>query len=639
MNFTAFAVNNVKRNVKSYMGYFFSILISSSLLFSFNMFINHPDLDTSLFDDYLILTMKVTTIIIYVFLSLFVFYSASVFLKSRNKEFGILYTLGISKRQVKKMIFIENLVMNILASVIGILIGIIFAKIVLIVISSLIGVKPLKFYIPVKSIGVIILYFTLLSILTSYFIYFVVREDKVIKLLKGTQSPKPEPKSSPILAILCIILLVFAYFRAATVTESELVNRIVPVTFMVIVGTYLLFSQLSVFMIKKIKENKVLYKKKINMLCIANLHYKIKDNTRMFFLVTITSAVAFTAIGSVYSYWMNILDQVEAAYPQAIFYATENGNLNRDNVYKDVNYNESDYRKRVDLLESLLEKDKISYEKVEGEIKTIVTESTGNTVKIIKESDYIKLSKEKRLETIDLHSNEVISLSKSNVSKLSINNKNNNVITMDNKSMKVKYADKSVMPAYYNAYVVKDDFYNNISLDCIEDKFIAIDTKDYMKTLGVIKSFEDVYKDEVGYKLLSKASMVDYCRIAYSVLLFLSVFIGLIFFVTSSSFLYNKLYVDCQVDKKKYRNLNKIGLTYKEIKKISTIEIGTLFLFPYVVAVIHSTFALLALKNALDVDVASSSFLVMGSFFIVLLIYFLIVRQGYLNEIKEHLVD
>ena len=466
--------------------------------------------------------------------------------------------------------------------------------------------------------------------------------------------PKSEPKSSPILAILCIILLVYAYFRAATVTESELVNRIVPVTFMVIVGTYLLFSQLSVFVIKKIKENKVLYKKKTNMLCIANLHYKIKDNTRMFFLVTITSAVAFTAIGSVYSYWMNILDQVEAAYPQAIFYATENGNLNRDNVYKDVNYNESDYRKRVDLLESLLEKDKISYEKVEGEIKTIVTESTGNTVKIIKESDYIKLSKEKRLETIDLHSNEVISLSKSNVSKLSINNKNNNVITMDNKSMKVKYADKSVMPAYYNAYVVKDDFYNNISLDCIEDKFIAIDTKDYMKTLGVIgglgpmatvyflellTKMEQAESDQVGYKRLTKASMVDYGRIAYSVLLFLSIFIGLIFFITSSSFLYNKLYVDCQDDKRKYRNLNKIGLTYKEIRKAVTVEIATLFLLPYIVAVIHSAFALLALKNSLNVDVAKSSFLVMGSFFAVLLIYFLIVRQGYLNEIKEHLVD
>ena len=90
---------------------------------------------------------------------------------------------------------------------------------------------------------------------------------------------------------------------------------------------------------------------------------------------------------------------------------------------------------------------------------------------------------------INLQPNEVISLSKSNVSKLNINNKNNNAITIDNKSMKVKYADKSVMPAYYSAYVVKDSFYNSISSDFIEDRFIAIDTNDYMKTLDVINSF------------------------------------------------------------------------------------------------------------------------------------------------------
>ena len=331
---------------------------------------------------------------------------------------------------------------------------------------------------------------------------------------------------------------------------------------------------------------------------------------------------------------MDRLNQVEVAYPQAIFYATENSDLNKNNDYKDKNYKE-----RVDLLESLLAKDKISYNKVEGEIKTIVTKNNDKAVKIIKESDYIKLCKQKKLKKIDLQPNEVISLSKSNVSKLNINNKSNNAITIDNKSMKVKYAEKSVMPAYYSAYVVKDNFYNSISLDFIEDRFIAIDTKDYMKTLGVIKSFEDVYKDEVGYKLLSRASIVDHGRIVYAILLFLSIFIGIIFFITSSSFLYNKLYVDCQDDKRKYRNLNKIGLTYKEIRKTVTVEISTLFLLPYVVAVIHSSFALLALKNSLDVDVAGSSFLVMGSFFVVLLIYFLIVRQGYLNEIKEHLID
>ena len=222
MNFIQFALNNVKRNTKSYLGYFLSILISSTLLFSFRMFINHPDLDTSLFPNYIIAAMQVTEVIIYLFLSLFGFYSASVFLKSRNKDFGILYTIGISKKQVKKIIFLENIIINILASLFGIIVGLVFAKVVLIIISSLIGIEPLKFYISIKSIIIIILYFTLLSILTSYFTSFVVREDKVIKLLKGTQAPKPEPKSSPILAIFSVILLVAAYYMSVSATESDL---------------------------------------------------------------------------------------------------------------------------------------------------------------------------------------------------------------------------------------------------------------------------------------------------------------------------------------------------------------------------------------------------------------------------------
>ncbi|MDZ4910903.1 FtsX-like permease family protein, partial [Clostridium perfringens] len=117
----------------------------------FNMFINHPNLDTSTFDDYLMLTIKVCSIIVYVFLFFFVFYSVSVFLKGRNKEFGILYSLGISNKQIQKMIFIENFIINTLSSTLGVIVGLIFSKIVLISISNLLGIEPLKFYIPIIS--------------------------------------------------------------------------------------------------------------------------------------------------------------------------------------------------------------------------------------------------------------------------------------------------------------------------------------------------------------------------------------------------------------------------------------------------------------------------------------------------------
>lgn len=631
MNFAQFAYKNVKRNIKSYLGYFFSILISAALLFSFNMFINHPNLDTTTFDDYLMLMINVCSIIVYVFLFFFVFYSVSVFLKSRNKEFGILYSLGISNKQIQKMIFIENLIINTLASTFGVIVGLIFSKVVLIAISNLLGIEPLEFYVPTVSMIVTIIYFILLSILISLFISFVVKEDKVLKLLKGSEAQRPEPKFSILLVILCVIIFVWSYYKAVTVIKVELVNTIAPVTFMTIVATYLLFSQLSVFIIKSIKNNKKFYRKNINMLCISNLYYKMRDNTRMFFLIAITSAVAFTAIGSVYAYWKDQTRQVELAYPQAINFATNNSALDDEKEF-----NNKDYIKKVDILENSLKEGDIPYYKISGEIKTVFSGDKESSVKIIKQSKYEELSKKLGQKTVKLKDNEALSLTLLEEKKVS------DKVVVNNNTLKViKQVDKSVMPAYYDLYVVKDDFYNDIKNNCIIDDFTTFDTSNYMKTLEVCKNFENKYKEELNnesYKFLSKAFVLDYGKTTFSTLLFLTIFIGLIFFVTSSSFLYNKIYMDCQEDKEKYMKLNKMGLTYREIKKISTIEIGILFLVPYIVAVIHSTFALLAVKNSFNMEVASSAYIVMGSFFIVLVIYFLIIRRNYLKEIKEYLV-
>ncbi len=628
MDLRKFATNNVKRNIKSYAGYFFSILISSALLFSFNMFINHPNLDTTGFDDYLILTIKVTSIIAYVFLFFFVFYSVSVFLKSRYKEFGVLYSIGMSKKQAIKLIFIENMIMNTLASTIGVIVGLIFSKVVLILISSLLELEPLKFYIPIKSMLITIIYFMFISMLISLFASSVIKEDKVLKLLKGTEAPKSEPKSSPIFAILCVALFVVGYYQAVTVIKMELINRIVPVTLMVIIGTYLLYSQLSVFLIKRIKSNKKYYKKNTNMLWISNLYYKIKDNTRMFFLITITSTVAFTAIGSVYAYWKDQTRQLDLAYPQAIHYATDKKS---DKEYID----QHEYKARVNELENLLKEENIPYYKIDGEIKTVFDKKDNSSVKIIKESKYRDLGKKLNIDTIKLKDNEALSLT------LLENKKASDSVVIDNNILKVvKQVEKSVMPAYYDLYVVKDDFYNSIKSNCIINTFTNFDTKDYIDTLEVSKKFTERYdSNNEPYKLLSKAIMFSSGKLAISTALFLAIFIGSIFFVTSSSFLYNKIYMDCQEDKKKYAKLNKIGLTYTEIRKISTTEIGILFLVPFVVAVIHSTFALLALKNSFNMEVASSAFMVMGSFFIVQVIYFLVIRKSYLKEIKESLVN
>ncbi|MCW6089167.1 ABC transporter permease [Clostridium sporogenes] len=618
MNFREFSTINVVRNIRAYFAYLLSSTISAALLFSFTMLVLHPNLDVTIFPMYLQKAFNITTIIAYLFLCFFIFYSVSVFIKSRFKELGILYILGASDKQIKKMIAIENVLISSLSGISGIILGVIFSKIFLVLSGKLLGYNALLFYFPFKAIIITLLAFVLMGILISIFTTFIIKEDEVLNLLKGTQKPKSEPKTSNIIAILCVVLLLGGYYLSITSTMNNIAYRIIPVTVVVIIATYLLFSQLSVFVIKILKKNREFYMNKTRVLWISTLLYRIKDNTRMFFLVTITSAMAFTSIGAVSAFWVNKEAEVDRNFPQAFFYAS----------------NRKDYKK-LDFIEASLKKEGYNYTKVQGQIKSIVSKKDTIPINIINESTYNMLNESLGQERIHIKSNESIE-----GSPLMINKRDN--ILVDNMDIKVvtKLKERVIPALYDDVYIVKDDVYNKINGSI--SLFSALNVKNYKDTLNICKSYKEKFGEDnhkENYIILMKADILESHKIGYGVVLFLAIFIGIIFFVTTGSFLYNKYYMDVKEDRVKYEQLNKIGLTFREIKKVSTIEIGVLFLFPYIVAVIHSSFALSALKNAFAMDVNIVAFFVMGSFLIIQIIYFFIIRGNYLLDIKKSLVN
>ncbi|HDK7139415.1 TPA: ABC transporter permease [Clostridium botulinum] len=618
MNFREFSTKNVVRNIRAYFAYLLSSTISAALLFSFTMLVLHPNLDVTIFPIYLQKAFEMTTIIAYLFLCFFVFYSVSVFIKSRFKEFGILYILGSSDKQIKKMIAIENVLISSLSGIFGVILGLVFSKIFLILSGRLLGYNALRFYLPVKAIIITFLAFVLMGILISIFTTYMIKEDEVLNLLKGTQKPKSEPKTSNIIAILCVVLLLGGYYFSITSTMNNIAYRIIPVTVVVIIGTYLLFSQLSVFIIKILKKNREFYMNKTKVLWISTLLYRIKDNTRMFFLITITSAMAFTSIGAVSAFWINKEAEVDKNFPQAFFYAS----------YK------KDYEK-LDFIEGSLKKEGYNYTKVQGHIKSLVSKKNTIPINIINESTYNSIAESLGQEKIHIKSNEAIA------GTPLMGNKRDNIL-VDNMDIKViTTLEERIIPALYDhVYIVKDDVYDKISGST--SSFCAFNVESYKDTLNICKNYEGKFGESNNKKdhiILMKANILESHKIGYGVIMFLTIFIGIIFFVTTGSFLYNKYYMDVQQDRMKYEQLNKIGITFKEIKKVSTIEIGVLFLFPYIVSVIHSLFALSALKNAFEMDVNLVAFFVMGSFFIIQIIYFLIIRGNYLLDIKKSLAN
>lgn len=619
MNLLEFAVKNVRRNAKAYFAYFLSTTISAALLSSFSMIIFHPDFNLSILPNYLKTSLYMTTVIAYLFLTFFVFYSVSVFLKSRYKEFGILYIIGSSKRQIHKMIKIENMIISSSSAVTGILIGLIFSKILIAASGKLLRYDALGFYIPVKAMIITFSAFIIIGIVMTAFCTFIIKEDKVLKLLKGTKSPRTEPKASVIFSTICVILLSVGYFLSISCTKETIPSRIIPVTIMVIIATYLLFSQLSVFVIKLLKKNRRIYMKKVTVLWVSNLLYRIKDNTRMFFLITITSTVALSAIGSVYSYWRDKEEQVDLNFPQAFFYS-------------DMYENKDKVDMKADFIEASLKSEGIEYTKVSDEIKFVITSGNDKKIVLMKEDTYKKLMSALALKPISFGNSEVILAAPSNETK--------NVIVDDLQLHVVGKCSKRIIPTFYGqVYVVKEDIYEKVN--GVKAYFGAVNVNKYKDSLSVCKKYYDTFGQEEADNIhnnLLKAKILDSTKIAYGVILFIVIFIGLIFFVTTGSFLYNKCYMDVIEDKKKYRQLNKIGLTYAEIKKVLNIEIGVLFLLPYIIAVIHFIFAISSLKYAFDIKIMVPALQLIGIMLIGQIVYFLIIRKNYLLEIRKSLV-
>ena len=126
---------------------------------------------------------------------------------------------------------------------------------------------------------------------------------------------------------------------------------------------------------------------------VKNLFYKIKDNSRMFFLISITSVVTFTSIGTCFAFWKNNLDCIEKRYPYDFVYST----LGKPEIAEE----------QTRFLEDLLKEEKYTYKRVI--LKTLSYEADSEEFHtLISESAYRQLSDQLNLKPIEFSIGEAI---------------------------------------------------------------------------------------------------------------------------------------------------------------------------------------------------------------------------------------
>lgn len=617
MTFRQFAFNNVIRNKRLYAAYFLSSLFTVMVFFTFSIFANHPVLSGDDMSSSVTKGMNAAAGIIYVFSFFFVLYSMSSFLQSRKKEFGLLVMQGMSMKQIRLMVFLENMFIGFLATLGGILLGVVFAKAILLLAENVLIIeRALSFYFPTKAIMITFVSFIILFFFISLFVTYVLRSKKLIELIKGNKISKGEPRANLFLTLLAVLLLAAGYAVALLIEGMMVVAAMVPVIIVVCIGTYLLFTQLSVFIIRRLKKNERVFWFKTNMLLFSDLAFRMKDNARTFFMVAMVSTVAFCAIGSLFGFQTFLTSSIKATNSTTFSYKTS----------------EENEEQNVAFINQTLIEEKIETKSEHTDLRYYPIGQ--DTFLITSESDFNRFAALIGEETTDIKEGQVMVVEFEGTNFGQTTELLNETITLTSGTMlkPKEVLHSKALPATDSYYIVSDQDYQKLPEPEDEQSYYAWQATDGEK--GVMAASDKLYEKLPRYEIMSVEYEIYEIMKGYGPILFVGLFIGIVFFVSAGSFLYFRLYMDLDEDKQKFKSISKMGLTDKELKKVVNRQTMILFFAPILVALIHGAVALTALSNLFYFNLFKESVIVLSVFLAIQVVYFFIVRFFYTKQIK-----
>ncbi|QDD86871.1 FtsX-like permease family protein [Bacillus cereus] len=309
MTFRSLAFSNIRGKWRSYSAFFLSSVFSVMIFYIYAAFLAHPDVVNGniIAADKVRLGMIFCEYVIFIFSFLFVLYSNSAFLKTRKQEFGLFSLFGMTRMQLRRLVIYENLTIAVLAISVGIGLGILFSKMFFIVLSMLLNMSDtITFFVPLQAVGLTMGSFLVLFTLISFWSVLGIGRTEIIELLKASKKTKGELFYSPWLVVLAIVSLLVGYTIALMLNGGnfglldmqEFSMLAIGIMVAVVMGTYLLYSQFSILLLRFIQKRYNVYYNRTNMMVIAQLGYKMKDNARMLFIVSILSAIIVTASGA-----------------------------------------------------------------------------------------------------------------------------------------------------------------------------------------------------------------------------------------------------------------------------------------------------------------------------------------------------
>ncbi len=677
------SLKNITKSFKDYAIYFFTLILGVAIFYVFNAIDSQTALinvSKSTHELITLMTNMLSGVSVFVsfVLGFLVIYASRFLMKRRNKEFGVYMTLGMGKWQISRILFLETLIIGIISLIVGLLIGIVLSQGMSILVANMFEADMTRFEFTFSKTSMIktIIYFGIMYLLVMIFNTFSVGKCKLIDLLESSKKSEKIKMKNPYLCIFVFLIacafLGYAYYTVAFKPDKMLQDEFMTMIIIGCVSTFFIIWSLSGLILKIVMSMKSIYYKGLNSFTLRQISSKI--NTTVFSMTIIclmlflTIVILSSSLSIKNSMTANLKelspvditvykslnikgnDRMGKPYTKEQIDDSHIGvkeslnkmNFNTDQLLKnvvDVNVYDADTLKLKDTFSNIIEKVKIEFPNLDWESKE----------EIIKLSDYNKLAKLYNLDTYSLNDDEYMIIAdfegmKDLRDKVLKNNQN---ITILGKTYKPKFEECKP------GYLYPSSNHINTGVFIVPDGAVT----DEMKTLNILsgnykdENKENVEKIVIGLEdnsyikntLLNFSTKISIYEASVglgAIVTFIGLYLGIIFLMSSAAILALKELSESSDNKERYDMLRKIGTDEKMINRALFRQIAIFFMFPLLLAIIHSIFGIIFCNYILQTFGNQSLLIsiIMTTVFLIVIYggYYLITYFCSKNIIKEN---
>ncbi len=297
MDWRSIIFKNTLRSLRRYLGYLLASAVAVTVFFMFAAFVDNPAVQHGYTTRTAAELLMICRVIVALFAVFFIFYFHAALIRMRNKEFGLLITLGVTPRHIGMMIFNESILIGISALIAGIVFGIGCTQVFLWAMSSILALpSTLPFALPVSALLTTLIFFGIVFLMDAWMLAWRVMRRAPRSLILGVRARQAPPRVSLFLIVLGLLCIGVAYDLALQFSILVLLTMI-PIIGLTIIGTYFVFSQVCVLLLRQLRKCAL---HGVSLLIVSRLSYRVRDYARMMTVVTVLNAMVLTGMGAVF---------------------------------------------------------------------------------------------------------------------------------------------------------------------------------------------------------------------------------------------------------------------------------------------------------------------------------------------------